>query len=640
MPLDLLSIDTPVIVLDSETYLIEPYQQAPRLVCVQIDDTRGARIVSRSGASVEIAAALGAAVEGRAVVIGHNLAMFDLLVFVEHDHNLWPLVIDALESGNIIDTKIVERLLQRQAGALGGGKAPSAALDAIAQRRLGVKLDKGEDGWRLRYSELDGVPLTAWPERAKAYALDDVRRLRQVWRSQIDQARALEPQYSSVLGTAADETRAAFALGLMRAWGLVTDRDSVARLRAVVEDKVEVTRSVLRAAGLIRTTGPRSNQRWTLDTTRILARAAVAGVYSREAWRLRSTRDAALCAVADYTHLTAKALGTYVPLLEGGGSQPIHCRVESIVASGRTSTADPNIQNIPREAGFHECFVPRRGRAFCAVDFDCAELRSLAQTTWMLVGESSRMARLFRADPHADPHLSFGCETLLRITMEEAQKRGGVKDKEIKDARQRAKAANFGFPGLMGARRFAANSVVDYWRRGGVGVIFSETESRDLLRAYKRQWPELEDYWAAVDQIPGVRDGRACVRSPVSGAWRGGCGPTDAANNAYQSTTAYGAKLALWVIAKACFDAREKNVLYGARIAVFVHDEIVCEVPISCATECEEEMSRIMIAAFQRAHPDVPVSAAGVLMDRWSKEAKRVTGQDGRVQIWTPGETR
>jgi DNA polymerase I-like protein with 3'-5' exonuclease and polymerase domains len=636
MQLDLLSGNTPVIVIDSETHLIAPYQQTPRLVCVQIDDARGARIVTRGEAGSEIRAALGAAIDGRAVVVGHNLAMFDLLVFVEHDHALWPLVFDALESGNVIDTRVVERLLQRQAGDLGGPKAPSVSLDAIAQRRLGVKLDKGAGGWRLRYAELEDAPVSEWPERAREYALDDVRRLRQVWRSQIEQARAVEASYPGVLGTAAMETRAAFALGLMRSWGLVTDRGAVDALRSQIEIEVAAKREILRAAGLIRVAGSKRAPKWTLDTKRILAHAQTLGVDTREAWKLRSTRDPALCAVADYTHLTAKALGTYVPLLQSGILEPIHARVESMVASGRTSTSEPNIQNIPREAGFHECFVPRAGRAYCAVDFDCAELRSLAQTTWMLVGDRSRMAALFRADPHADPHLTFGCETLLRISMDEARARGGVKDKEIKAARQRAKAANFGFPGLMGARRFAANSAKDFWARGGAGVVFSESEAQDLLRAYKQQWPELEAYWRAVDQIPGVREGHGCVRSPVSEAWRGGCAPTDAANNAYQSTTAYGAKLALWAVARACFDARARSVLYGSRIAVFVHDEIVCEVPLSSASECEAEMTRIMIAAFRRAHPDVPVSAAGVLMSCWSKDAKKIVGQDGRTAIWSP----
>ena len=47
--------------------------------------------------------------------------------------------------------------------------------------------------------------------------------------------------------------------------------------------------------------------------------------------------------------------------------------------SGRFSSNDPNVQNIPRDNGMRGCFIPRDGYYFCSIDYGQLELLCLAQ---------------------------------------------------------------------------------------------------------------------------------------------------------------------------------------------------------------------------------------------------------------------
>jgi hypothetical protein len=93
---------------------------------------------------------------------------------------------------------------------------------------------------------------------------------------------------------------------------------------------------------------------------------------------------------------------------------------------------------------------------FVSVDYDFLELRTLAQACLDLVG-GSELAKAIRAGE--DPHLSMAAE-ILGIPYSEALAR--KKDPAIKDARQLAKAANFGLPGGMGPDNFRAFAWATY----------------------------------------------------------------------------------------------------------------------------------------------------------------------------------
>jgi DNA polymerase I-like protein with 3'-5' exonuclease and polymerase domains len=119
--------------------------------------------------------------------------------------------------------------------------------------------------------------------------------------------------------------------------------------------------------------------------------------------------------------------------------------------------------------------------------------------------------------------------------------------------------------------------------------------------------------------------------SPVAtptGRIRGGVGFTAARNTPFQGLAADGAKLAMWELVKA-----------GYRIAAFVHDEFVIELPIQADhTAAAQKVEHICCIAMQQLLGDIPVSCEYALADRWYKAAAAVTDDTGKLVQWQPGK--
>lgn len=651
--------------IDSETEPITPACRTPRLVCVSASiDGEKAQIIPWHTASAFLAESFRAAIDGRIALTGHNLAGFDLPVFANHDPSLLPLIFGALDAGRIYDTEILSKLYDRSRGFLRQVEVDAEddstverkngySLDNLSQRFLRRTLDKSGEGWRLRFGELRDVPVAEWPERARAYAMDDAIVAWLVHRALWLEGRKLA---DDLYCTATEESRAAFALGLMTGHGIGTSPDRILSLVDTYAAKLTTARDVAVAAGFIRDANARANGArartrdghdkpadWTKSTKAIRARVVDAFTamglpvplsdsgknIATAAQYLRQSRDPGLKAIADYNR-AEKILTTFVPVLMRGMEHPIHAGFDSVLETGRTSTFDPNLQNISKAPGVRECFVPRPGHYFCSVDFNAAELRSWGQASLRIVG-FSRMAETFQRNPHADPHLRFAANKLLGISLEEAIARKKAKDPAIAKARHRAKAANFGFPGGMGAQRFRDNEEGKYWESDGMDGLLIDLDGAKALRAaWLGEWEEANPYFKFAAH---VADGGGVFRGIISGAYRGGCGYSDGANNAFQENTAFGAKRALYAVAKACY-LPSPSPLYGSRIVIFAHDEVIAEHPIDRAHEAAQEQTRLMVDAFQTVHPDVPVTAEPALMEYWSKNAEANYNPAGRLIPW------
>ena len=75
--------------------------------------------------------------------------------------------------------------------------------------------------------------------------------------------------------------------------------------------------------------------------------------------------------------------------------------------------------------------------------------------------------------------------------------------------------------------------------------------------------------------------------------------------------------------------------MYGCSHPVlFVHDEILTEARRGQAHDAAVAMEKIMVEAYKRYTPDVLVKADAHLMDRWSKDAKAVHDDYGRLVPW------
>ena len=631
---------------DTETHLFGPGNMAPRVVCLTWASKDGNGIVVGDD-NIErwLLDTLHRALDGRLLMVGANVA-YDMACLMNQFPSAWDRIWQVYDSDRVTCVQNRERLLDNATGELGfplvdGKKTKTKySLADIAKVRLGKHVEKGADTWRMRYAELDGVPLSDWPEQAVSYAVGDAQVTLEVYQAQ--QARAKHLGYE--LPTEYHEARAQLALHLMSVWGVEIDEPRVenewnkyAGLMGGLVDTIGTT-LVTRAGkadkdlfGVARTPLPEIRQ--NMNATRAMIEKYFPGEPPRTAPSKKfpegqiqtSAEVIAQCGSPDLQALTEfnghqKTCNTYLDKLF---APIIHARFWTLgAATARTSCSGPNLQNPPRKPGVRECIRARKGSVFLFTDFDSQEMRTLAQCCQDLVG-GSKLAERYRQDRHFDPHLEFAAK-VGRLDLAEAQARLKAKDPEIKKLRQHTKVANFGFPGGMMPQTF-----VSYAKGFGLDI---DTPAAVQLRAqWFDQWPEMKPYIQHVKTLIG-QAGYGTQVHPRSGFRRGLAGYTDSANGYFQHLAAMASKDALWEVTKKAYNDR-RSAMYGSRPVLFVHDEIGMETPEGAEHEAALEMEATMVEAMERWTPDVPSAASATCSSVWSKQAERVE-VDGRLVSW------
>lgn len=638
---------------DTETHLIKQGNMMPRLVCISWAERSIASEEESYCDSGQIAYVKDGIARGlfsrttglswlrqqlnddNVTLVGHNIA-FDLGVVIAADPSLLLSVFVKYRKGLIHDTQIRQQLIDIATGELkfhedeDGEIVKSSYHLADLSQRLLKKWLKKKDTWRLRYGELDGVPLPKWPEEASKYAIEDAVTTLQVHEKQEEIAGGPIPNSE-------EQHRAAWALHLMSAWGLRTDGAAVAKLKASLEHDYAEMMNALRPSGLLNITpsrilksGPRRGQREPEKISKFMRaiKARVAAAYqamgeacpqteggdvATDKKTLKATKDPDLVKLAEAGAI-GKLLQTYVPVLESGTRVPINPRYNVLVETGRTSCSKPNIQNPPRKGGVRECFIPRDGWVYAFSDYDTLELRALSQACLDILGRSEMAEALRRGE---DLHLSLAAE-MLGISMEEAKRRFDEGDAEVKEYRQQAKPANFGYPGGMSAESFKEYAE-------GYGINLTSEQAAEIRDTWFRKWPEMRPYF---DAVSVMTETDAPVQQLRSGRIRGGASFCAVANGFFQGLAADGAKEALWRVALECYVDKE-SPLYGCRPVFFIHDEIGIEIPLRAwgmkrAAAAADRLSAVMIEAMEKWIPDVPISAKPIMVRRWFKGAEPV----------------
>ena len=167
-----------------------------------------------------------------------------------------------------------------------------------------------------------------------------------------------------------------------------------------------------------------------------------------------------------------KLLGTYIdalPKLVNPVTSHIHTSFnQTITTTGRLSSSNPNLQNIPvrNEYGkeIRKAFIPEEGCLFFSADYSQIELRIMAH----LSGDE-HMIEAFRngQDIHAATAAKIFKKSLEEVTKEE---------------RSKAKTANFGI--IYGITAFGLAE------RMGV----SRTEAKELIEGYFQTYPKVKEY--------------------------------------------------------------------------------------------------------------------------------------------------
>jgi DNA polymerase I len=583
-----------VYVLDAETHLIGPGKQAPRIVCVA---NHNGEVFARDDAEREFHRALDSE-----LFVNQSIA-YDLACAIEtYGADMPERVWKAYDEGRVRDTRVRDMLIDIKEGRMRNGRKYNLA--AIAKRRTGIDIsDSKTGGWRLRFGELDGLPVSQYPREALNYVAQDGVVTRKVWENQT---------YESP--DEALQCRAAWALHLMQCRGIRTDQKAVSDLRKRLCAEVDANFSKIAKHGLAER---KKDGGWKKNMQPI--RDRVEGVLGDMVNRTEptdrypqgqiKTDSEALQECASDSVLTAlaaaekanKELTTFVPHLR----ELLHPGWNVLVQSGRTSCRGPNVQQMPRRPGVRECFIPRVGFVFVFADYSVAELCALAEVCRELVGSSALGDVIDRG---FDPHRAFAAQ-LMGVDYETFDKLYKAGDPRAKELRQFAKICNFGFSGGLGVSAFIS------FARNGYGVILTEEQAKKLKAQWFKTYPEVKRYfndcvrgWDRADRVVQLYSNR--VRRHVTF--------TSAANTMFQGLVADGAKDALYDVSRECYTV-PSSPLYGCRPVLFIHDEIGLEAPLGREYMAKERLQYLMTRAMRRWIRSVRVSTDAEIMPRWRK---------------------
>lgn len=268
------------IAFDFETWLIEPGRQLPPAVCMSfamIVPNAAAVYGMSVGSSGVVTAREGIALllhwlENGATLVGANTA-FDALVSVVSSPD-WKrqlrAFVQAYEAGRVRDVLVRQKLLDLAAGTFGwepaeeeGGKPRHHRYNLadvsrrLTKRRLSKPEGDDEEHWRLRFGELDGLPVAQYPQEAYDYALEDAVATAEDFIVQ-EHLRTNHPIIQrnfpgkDPLADEIRQTMACVPLRSMSAYGLRTDKAAVERFAVEVQEKIVEVRADLVEAGLVR----------------------------------------------------------------------------------------------------------------------------------------------------------------------------------------------------------------------------------------------------------------------------------------------------------------------------------------------------------------------------------------------------
>jgi len=290
-----------------------------------------------------------------------------------------------------------------------------------------------------------------------------------------------------------------------------------------------------------------------------------------------------------------KLIGTYIdalPKLINPRTGHIHTSFnQTITATGRLSSSDPNLQNIPirGEDGkeIRKAFIPEPGCLFFSADYSQIELRVMAH-----LSEDENMIRVFQEghDLHAATAANIYKKPIEEVT---------------RDERTKSKRANFGI--IYGITVFGLAERLD----------ISRDEAKMLIDGYFETFPQVHDYMERSKQVarekgyvstlfgrrrylPDINSQNATVR---------GFAERNAINAPIQGTAADIIKVAMIRIYN-----RFKSENIKSKMILQVHDELNFSV---CPDE-KEQVERIVLEEMQNAFKmKVPLVADSGFGSNW-----------------------
>ncbi len=325
------------------------------------------------------------------------------------------------------------------------------------------------------------------------------------------------------------------------------------------------------------------------------AKKSKSGQYSTSEEVLVALREkhAIIDAILEYRELK-KLITTYISALPGyiSGDGKIHTTYnQTVTATGRLSSSNPNLQNLPirseRGRFIRAAVIPDEGCLFLSADYSQIELRLMAHFS-----QDEHLLRAFREgqDVHA--------ATAARIF-------GLPIDQISKDQRRQAKTANFGI--IYGISAFGLAQQLDCSRAEAKQLIDDYFAAFPRVISYIEQQKEIarqrgyaETLFGRKRYLPDINSHNATVRSFAE---------RNAVNAPIQGTAADIIKMAMVSIHR-----RLKEEGLKAQMIMQVHDELNFNVPKAEV----ERVREIVVSEMQNAvHLSVPLIAECGVGENW-----------------------
>ena len=250
----------------------------------------------------------------------------------------------------------------------------------------------------------------------------------------------------------------------------------------------------------------------------------------------------------------------------------------SSTSTGRLSSSDPNLQNIPikNDEGkmIRSAFIADEGYSLISADYSQIELRIIAH-----ISDDNNLKNAFKNN--IDIH-SLTASEVFGVPIEDMSQ----------DIRRKAKAINFGI--IYGISPFGLSNQLD----------ISRSEASDYIRSYFEKFPSIRDYMESTKEFAKNNGfvktlfGRKCIIDDSGNRGPGGKAFMERAaiNAPIQGTAADIIKRAMIKIPK---NLKKENL--ETKMIMQVHDELVFETKDN---EIEKTMS-IVIKEMSEAHKPV-----------------------------------
>ncbi|MEE2661689.1 MAG: DNA polymerase I [Pseudomonadota bacterium] len=266
---------------------------------------------------------------------------------------------------------------------------------------------------------------------------------------------------------------------------------------------------------------------------------------------------------------------------------------QAIASTGRLSSTDPNLQNIPirTEEGrkIRQAFVPQRGHVLLSADYSQIELRLLAH-----VARIDALKGAFRKN--LDIH-SMTASEVFGLPLDAMQP----------SERNRAKAINFGI--IYGISPFGLARQ----------LAITQTEAKKYIESYFQKFPGIQEYmeqtkiFARANGFVRTIFGRKCHTPGINdkNPARRNFSERAAINAPLQGAAADIIKRAMIILPDAL-----KNAGLHAKMLLQVHDELIFEVPDE---EIEDTARTVRATMESAAELDVPLVVEVGIGKNWDE---------------------